>query len=1218
MRQKLLFKICVIAMLVGLFSTSAAFGQAVLMHSYTFDDGTADDVVGGAHGTVVGGTMSDGAYIAENDGYIELDAATIAINTYSAITIEAYVLGSENAATNAMLYYLGGSLDNFGSNGTFLTPIHWREGTLAGISTGNVTSPWNAETYVLETNYSLSVPGKHHTAVVINSTDIKLYLDGAFIAATDLATQGNSIAGLSNDFAWIGRGGYTNDPKWSGSIDKFNIYEGELSASVILDQATTFTGIDPSDATLSEITTNTGTLDPVFDSATFSYAINVDWGITSLIIGATPNVDGAAMTMESGLGDEIIDGVVGFELGEDGIDMEITITSLNSSNTEIYQVSIDVNPGEESANLSSFDLSVGSLLNDFHPDTLEYTALLPFGTTSVDVTANAAWAGAEVEGDGEIDLSQGTDTITVIVTSEDGNATKSYSLILYVSQVGPGQSYYFVHETSGFVFAEGDNASLQLQYPLKDSTHQLFQIEESGVPGQYFLKSEEDRYVRLDDITAFDLPLTDVLTTDLDSCRFILIEFEPGRFLIESVAKSAEEGKYMGTNNNDIYGGVFSDKRINADDPYRFWNIKLPADVVSPYNTNLSDLTIDAGELHPTFDFFIDEYYVVVPEGTTTLNVGATPQDATSTVTNGTGAINVSDGAGTITVTVTGYDQEYTQDYKIHYLVNTAPVLKHSYTFEDGTAQDQAGEAHGTVFGDSVSIAQGLFTSVAEGDYITLPGDVLQLSSYPSITLEAYIATNGSNIGKFAMIAYFGGDGGTNAFWMQTTRADGSGESVAGANFIKTSGPECDDVDGNYHLVGVLTYDTLYYYINGVFQSKVPVFDVLRKIPTNNALIGESGYNDPSWIGSIYEFNIYSGEMDAQTVATRSALFPIEDSASDATLSDLMIDGATIEGFKSYTLDYVVEFPLGTTSAPAVTATAKYANAGAVAVVTDATTVPDTAKVEVTAEDGDTKVIYNVIYKFEPSSEAKLSDLTVDGTQIEGFDADVTEYVYYLPLGTTTVPTVNATSEGEATIVIDDTEEIPGSTTIEVTSEDGSTTETYSITFTYVGYDDATLSNLTVAGTTIAEFDPTKIIYVYRVSRETTTVPTVTATANNTDASVVITPADLIPGATNIVVTAIDGVTTKLYVVNFDFNTSVENPEESIVDVYPTFFKDNFNIVATEAIDAVTVHDITGKIVYQSVSKERTHTVSVDNAGMYIVNVESNGVSTIYKVFKTN
>lgn len=85
----------------------------------------------------------------------------------------------------------------------------------------------------------------------------------------------------------------------------------------------------------------------------------------------------------------------------------------------------------------------------------------------------------------------------------------------------------------------------------------------------------------------------------------------------------------------------------------------------------------------------------------------------------------------------------------------------------------------------------------------------------------------------------------------------------------------------------------------------------------------------------------------------------------------------------------------------------------------------------------------------DPNADSSLSDLTVDGTTVEGFSPGVTSYDVELPSGTMTVPTVAATTtQAMATTNIMDAAMLPGSTTVTVTAPNGTDTTVYTINFT--------------------------------------------------------------------------------------------------------------------------------------------------------------------------
>lgn len=103
---------------------------------------------------------------------------------------------------------------------------------------------------------------------------------------------------------------------------------------------------------------------------------------------------------------------------------------------------------------------------------------------------------------------------------------------------------------------------------------------------------------------------------------------------------------------------------------------------------------------------------------------------------------------------------------------------------------------------------------------------------------------------------------------------------------------------------------------------------------------------------------------------------------------------------------------------------------------------------------GSDKVYYwdNVVFVTgaAASDDATLSDLMVDGTTVTGFDAATTAYIVELAAGTATVPAVTATATDatNATVDITAAAAIPGTTSVLVTAEDGTTTETYTVEFT--------------------------------------------------------------------------------------------------------------------------------------------------------------------------
>lgn len=102
-------------------------------------------------------------------------------------------------------------------------------------------------------------------------------------------------------------------------------------------------------------------------------------------------------------------------------------------------------------------------------------------------------------------------------------------------------------------------------------------------------------------------------------------------------------------------------------------------------------------------------------------------------------------------------------------------------------------------------------------------------------------------------------------------------------------------------------------------------------------------------------------------------------------------------------------------------------------------------------------------------SDATLKALKADGIAVAGFAANKTDYIVALPQGTTTVPAITAevTDAGKATAVVTQAQSITGSAIVVVTAEDGFTTKTYTVSFTFDSPEVPTALKATAAGMSV-------------------------------------------------------------------------------------------------------------------------------------------------------
>lgn len=113
---------------------------------------------------------------------------------------------------------------------------------------------------------------------------------------------------------------------------------------------------------------------------------------------------------------------------------------------------------------------------------------------------------------------------------------------------------------------------------------------------------------------------------------------------------------------------------------------------------------------------------------------------------------------------------------------------------------------------------------------------------------------------------------------------------------------------------------------------------------------------DWSKVGSQEDTGTLTIESNDRTVNVSVTAIPT--ASSDATLSDLKVDGTTIENFSPSILDYYIELPFGTITVPTVTA--RTTNEGATKTIIPTLNLPGTTLIVVTAANGTSTSTYSV------------------------------------------------------------------------------------------------------------------------------------------------------------------------------------------------------------------------------------------------------------------
>ena len=190
-------------------------------------------------------------------------------------------------------------------------------------------------------------------------------------------------------------------------------------------------------ATLSTLVLSDGVLDPVFDSDTLEYAAGVDNGVEMLTVTPTVTDDTATIAVNTvAVNSGEASDAIALTTGANTITIVVT-----AEDDTIKTYIIMVTRAQSSvATLSTLVLSDGVLDPVFDSDTLEYAAdvdnAIAMLTVTPTVSDNTATITVDTvvvnsgEASGDIDLTVGDNTITIIVTAEDTTTINTYILTI--------------------------------------------------------------------------------------------------------------------------------------------------------------------------------------------------------------------------------------------------------------------------------------------------------------------------------------------------------------------------------------------------------------------------------------------------------------------------------------------------------------------------------------------------------------------------------------------------------------------------------------------------------------------------------------------------------------------------------------------------------------------------------------------------------------------
>ncbi len=211
-------------------------------------------------------------------------------------------------------------------------------------------------------------------------------------------------------------------------------------------------------ANLSGITLSVGSLSPLFDKNVVNYLVSVENSTSSITITPTTEDSNASFVMKKGT--NLISNPIALDVGDNTINIEVTAE--DGIAKMIYLIVINrASPTlSNNANLSNLTCSGGVILPPFDPNILSYSVSVGNAVSSTTVTAEKEHTGATIRINGQIvnsgspsspiALAEGSNTITIEVTAENGTTKKTYIITVIRASTGIRVHFKKINQAAGW------------------------------------------------------------------------------------------------------------------------------------------------------------------------------------------------------------------------------------------------------------------------------------------------------------------------------------------------------------------------------------------------------------------------------------------------------------------------------------------------------------------------------------------------------------------------------------------------------------------------------------------------------------------------------------------------------------------------------------------------------------------------------------------------
>ena len=926
-----------------------------------------------------------------------------------------------------------------------------------------------------------------------------------------------------------------------------------------------------------------GTLTPNFGANTTAYTYSVDADETDVDITYTKAHDGATIATTPASLTNINPRTTS------SVTIEVTPEDTTQAK-KTYTITFDV---AKSSNANLNDLKVdGTTVENFDKDTTIYNITVPSDKDSVNIAATAEDDRVKsISNTGSNSLNYGENQIKVTVTAED-NSTKEYTLnitrekknISTLSDLKvdgttvPG----FNKDTLTYTLDDVaySKSSVNITYTTSDSDATVtgngtknLSVGDNALKVTVTAQNGTDKteytiniHRKSNDATLKSLNVISSKTGTLSPA------FNANTTAYTySVDADETEVTVSGEKNHDlatVTGGATVNPRTtsyveltvtseNGDiNVYR-----VTFDVAKSSNKDLSEITIDTEPI-PGFDPNTTSYTIDVPSDKESVNVGATPADDRSDV-DGTGTKPLDYGENEVTITVTaedGTEKEYTV------IINRAKK----------TNADLA-----DLKADNVTVPN-FHSGDPDGTEYDL-GDVASNKTTVNITAtpaDSDATVTGTGVKNLAV--------GDNRFPIEVTAQDGTTKKTYYVKVKRLNDSKnLETLTITSDPAGTLDKpfdpeETTYTYTTDPDETEVIISATVPEGSGSTITSGPGTYNP----ATTSEVTIV---VKAEDNTEKHYIVNLERAKStNNKLSDIKVDGDTIDGFNPDTTEYTITVP---SDKETIDIAATLADDRAEKTGDGEKTLSygdNQFTITVTPEDpnGEPKV-YTINVTRELKNNANFADLKADGITVPNFkttDPDGT--VYDLGKVNSDKETIEITAtpaDSDATVTGVGTKGLNiGDNTFDVTvtAQDGTTKKTYTIKVRRRN-NDSSLTNLEVVadtdGTLSPSFNPDVTEYTYTSDPDEDEVTINVTLPDGATVSGIEDPFNPQNGEDAVIlVTAEDGtITTYIVHVERGKATNADLDELDVVGytLSPDFDKDEteYNVTVPADVDSVVI-----------------------------------------------